>query len=95
MGLTDLLDVLRRLAGTAPAPIPDLIVPGARLSLRNPLATPHKVWIPAGATGIVVGWDRQQRRVNLELDSPRTLVSVPWSWVEAVQPPPAPKPPTP
>lgn len=71
---------------------PALIEPGARVRLRSPLATPHKVWIPAGAAGIVVGWDTPGRRVSIELDTPRTVVTVPWSWVEAEPPraPPAP-----
>jgi hypothetical protein len=68
---------------------PALIEPGARVRLRTPLATPHKVWIPAGAAGIVVGWDTPGRRVSVELDAPRTVVTVPWSWVEE-EPPPAP-----
>jgi hypothetical protein len=48
------------------------------------------VWIPAGASGIVVGGDA--RRVSIELDAPRTVVTVPWAWVEAA-PAPAPGPP--
>jgi hypothetical protein len=68
-----------------------MIEPGARLRLRTPLATPHKVWIPAGVTGIVVGWDTPRRRVSIELDAPRTVVTVPWAWVEEEPPDPAPE----
>ncbi len=57
-------------------------VPGARVRLRTPLASSHTVWIPAGAAGIVVGWDTPGRRVSIELDTPRTMVTVPWAWVE-------------
>jgi hypothetical protein len=55
---------------------------GARVRLRQPLASSHAVWIPAGASGIVVGWDAPGRRVSLELDTPRSVVTVPWAWVE-------------
>jgi hypothetical protein len=79
----------RLLAAWRPVAPPAHIEPGARVRLRSPLATPHKVWIPAGAAGIVVGWDTPGRRVSIELDTPRTVVTVPWSWVEA-EPPPAP-----
>jgi len=65
------------LAGSQPS-----FPPGARVRLRTPLASSHKVWIPAGASGIVVGWDAPARRVSIELDAPRTVVTVPWSWVE-------------
>lgn len=68
--------------------LPDHIGPGARVRLRNPLATSQRVWIPEGATGIVVGWDARARRVSVELDTPRTVITVPWAWVEA-EPPPA------
>jgi hypothetical protein len=89
MALGRWLDALNRIVGGRPAAPPALIEPGARVRLRNPLATPHKVWIPAGAAGIVVGWDTPGRRVSIELDTPRTVVTVPWSWVEP-EPPPAP-----
>ncbi len=62
-------------------PLPDHIGPGARVRLTNPLATSQKVWIPEGAAGIVVGWDARARRVSVELDTPRTVVTVPWAWV--------------
>jgi hypothetical protein len=55
--------------------------------LRIPLASSHKVWVPAGASGIVVGWDVSARSVSVELDAPRTVVTVPWTWVEAAPPP--------
>jgi hypothetical protein len=44
------------------------------------------VWIPAGAAGVVVGWDTPGRRVSVELDAPRTVVTVPWAWVEEEPP---------
>jgi hypothetical protein len=59
---------------------------GARVRLRTPLASSHRVWIPAGASGIVVGWDTAARRVSVELDAPRTVVTVPWTWVEEAPP---------
>ncbi len=58
-------------------PLPAHLVPGARVRLRTPLATSQKVWIPVGATGIVVGWDARARRVSVELDTPRTVVREP------------------
>lgn len=58
------------------------IAPGRRVRLRTPLASSHTVWIPAGAAGIVVGGDAGARQVSVELDSPRTVVTVPWSWIE-------------
>jgi hypothetical protein len=72
----------RLLAGRGPAHPPAHVEPGARVRLRQPLATPHKVWIQSGATGIVVGWDTPERRATVELDAPRTVVTVPWSWLE-------------
>jgi hypothetical protein len=54
-----------------------------------PIASSHKVWIPVGATGIVVGWENHGRRASVELDAPRTVVSVPWPWVETLPPRPA------
>ena len=77
-----LTGILTRLFNPRAAPPPARIFPGARVSLRNPLASPHKVWIPAGATGVVVGWDTPRRRVSIELDTPRTVITVPWAWVE-------------
>lgn len=70
-------------------PPPAHIAPGARVRLRSPLATSHKVWIPVGAAGIVVGWDTPAHRVSVELDTPRTVVTVPWSWVEEEREPPS------
>jgi hypothetical protein len=90
----------RRLAGR-PAVLPSHVEPGSRVRLRNPLASSHRVWVPAGAAGIVVGWDTPGRRVSVELDSPRTVVTVPWSWTEEEPPPaltthpPSPDPPRP
>ena len=84
MGLTSLL---QRLLG-APRPRPSRIRTGPialgnRVRLRTPIASSHTVWIPAGATGIVVGGDPATRVVSIELDTPRTVVTVPWSWIEA------------
>jgi hypothetical protein len=47
-----------------------------------PIASSHTVWIPAGAAGIVVTGDPRARTVRVELDKPRTVITVPWSWVE-------------
>ncbi|HEV8674400.1 MAG TPA: hypothetical protein VGX21_10170 [Methylomirabilota bacterium] len=88
MGVAGWLQSLRRRLGGRPPLPPPLVAPGVRVRLRNPLATSHKVWVPAGAAGIVVGWDTPGRRVSVELDAPRTVVTVPWSWIEA-EPPPA------
>ena len=41
------------------------------------------MWIPAGAAGIVVGGDAKARRASVELDKPRTVITVPWAWLEA------------
>jgi hypothetical protein len=83
VSLSELLRTLQRLLGRRHALVPpDLIVPGARVRLRMPLASSHRVWIPAGASGIVIGWDTPRRRVSVELDAPRTVVTVPWAWVE-------------
>jgi len=82
-----LLRALERLFGrrTTAGPPPRFGL-GARVRLRQPLASSHTVWIPAGASGIVVGWDTPGRRVSLELDTPRTVVTVPWAWVEEAPP---------
>ena len=55
---------------------------GMRVQLKIPIASPHTTWIAAGATGIVVGGDARARQVSIELDTPRTVITVPWSWVE-------------
>jgi hypothetical protein len=47
-----------------------------------PIASPHTTWIPAGAAGVVVGGNPKARQVSIELDAPRTVITVPWSWVE-------------
>lgn len=88
---------LARLLGRppAPAPRPPLIAAGRRVRLRQPLAGSHRVWIQAGAVGIVIGWDAGARQVSVELDAPRTVVTVPWSWVEDEETPPAPPRPAP
>lgn len=69
------------------APIPRWRAPkrvyvGMRVQLRMPIASPHTTWIPAGAVGIVVGGNHKARQVSIELDTPRTVITVPWSWVE-------------
>ena len=55
---------------------------GMRVLLRIPIASPHTTWIPAGASGVVVGGNLKTRQVSIELDAPRTVVTVPWAWVE-------------
>jgi hypothetical protein len=60
---------------------------GMRVQLKIPIASPHTTWIPAGATGIVVGGEARARQVSIELDTPRTVITVPWSWVEEEQEP--------
>jgi hypothetical protein len=69
------------------APVPRWRAPtrvqlGMRVQLRIPIASPHTTWIPAGATGVVVGGNPKARQVSIELDTPRTVITVPWSWVE-------------
>jgi hypothetical protein len=87
------LGTLRRLVGGRPPLPPPLIEPGARVRLRTPLASPHKVWIQAGAAGVVIGWDAPARQVSIELDTPRTVITVPWAWIEKEpDPPPAEEP---
>ena len=61
---------------------PSRIQVGMRVELRIPIASPHTTWIPAGAAGVVVGGNLKTRQVSIELDSPRTVVTVPWAWVE-------------
>jgi hypothetical protein len=90
-------------AATAPVPrwrAPTRVHVGMRVQLRIPIASPHTTWIPAGATGLVVGGNSKARQVSIELDTPRTVITVPWSWVEeepeppeATDPAPAPPPP--
>jgi hypothetical protein len=55
---------------------------GMRVLLRIPIASPHTTWIPAGAAGVVVGGNVKARQVSIELDTPRTVITVPWAWVE-------------
>jgi hypothetical protein len=62
---------------------------GMRVQLRIPIASPHTTWIPEGATGVVVGGDTRARQASVELDTPRTVISVPWNWLEE-EPEPAP-----
>ncbi|HSE95022.1 MAG TPA: hypothetical protein VLD61_03975 [Methylomirabilota bacterium] len=102
MALTDLFQSLfwgrrGRWDGGPPTPSrrlppgkPARIAVGARVRLRIPIAGPHTVYIPAGAVGVVVGGHPKARRVSVELDTPRTVVTVPFAWVEAE---PAPDPP--
>jgi hypothetical protein len=70
---------------TAPVPrwrAPTRVHVGMRVQLRIPIASPHTTWIPAGAAGVVVGGNPKARQVSIELDTPRTVITVPWSWVE-------------
>jgi hypothetical protein len=72
-------------ATVTPAPTwrsPTRVHLGMRVHLRVPIASPQTTWIPAGATGVVVGGNPKARQVSVELDSPRTVITVPWSWVE-------------
>lgn len=83
MGLNGFLRALGRLAGLRRTPDPPRhVAPGTRVRLRTPLASRERIWIPAGAAGIVVGWDAPARRVSVELDKPRTVITIPWSWIE-------------
>jgi hypothetical protein len=72
-----------------PSGKPARLVFGARVRLRTPIASPHTVHIPAGATGVVVGADARGRQVRVELDSPRTVLTVPGTWLEGEPDPPA------
>jgi hypothetical protein len=67
---------------------------GMRVLLRIPIASAHTTWIPAGAAGVVVGGNPKARQVSVELDMPRTVITVPWSWVEE-EPEPSPVAPPP
>ena len=55
---------------------------GARVRLRVPLTSQGTVWVPAGASGMVVGGEAGTSRVTVELDEPRTLITVPRAWLE-------------
>jgi hypothetical protein len=87
----------REAAGPAPRwRPPSRVHVGMRVQLRIPIASPHTTFIPAGATGMVVGGNPKARQVSVELDAPRTVVTVPWSWVEEEpEPAPAARPPDP
>jgi hypothetical protein len=61
---------------------PSRVQVGMRVLLRIPIASPHTTWIPAGASGVVVGGNPKTRQVSIELDTPRTVITVPWGWVE-------------
>ena len=72
-------------ATVTPAPTwrpPARIHLGMRVHLRVPIASPQTTWIPAGSAGVVVGGNPKARQVSVELDTPRTVITVPWSWVE-------------
>ncbi len=64
---------------TGPALPP--LAPGTRVRLRVPLRSRRTVWVRAGATGVVVG-EADSRRVTVELNEPRTLITVPRGWLE-------------
>jgi hypothetical protein len=83
--------------GAARPPVPRWKAPtriylGMRVQLRMPIASPHTTWIPEGAAGVVVGGNPKRRQVSVELDRPRTVITVPWAWVEEepASPPPDP-----
>lgn len=65
---------------------PTRVQVGMRVLLRVPIASPHTTWIPEGAAGLVVGGNLKRRQVTVELDAPRTVVTVPWAWVEEEPP---------
>jgi hypothetical protein len=72
-------------SATAPVPrwrAPTRVHMGMRVQLRIPIASPHTTWIPAGAAGVVVGGNPKARQASVELDTPRTVITVPWSWIE-------------
>jgi len=58
---------------------------GAHVRLRVPLTSQGTVWVRAGASGVVVGGEAGTDRVTVELDEPRTLITVPRAWLEEVQ----------
>ena len=62
--------------------VPARVQVGMRVILRVPIASPHTTWVPEGAAGLVVGGNAKSRQVTIELDTPRTVVTVPWAWVE-------------
>jgi hypothetical protein len=90
MALHDLLRLFWFRPGdraTARRPMPRWTAParvhlGMRVQLRMPIASPHTTWIPEGAAGVVIGGDPKKRQVSVELDRPRTVITVPWAWVE-------------
>lgn len=55
---------------------------GHRVRLRVPIASPHAVHIQAGVTGTVVGGDPRAKTACVELDMPRTRITVPWNWLD-------------
>lgn len=65
---------------------PTRVQVGMRVLLRVPIASPHTTWVPEGAAGLVVGGNAKARQVTIELDTPRTVVTVPWAWVEEEPP---------
>ena len=62
---------------------------GDRVRLQVPIASAHAVHIQAGAVGIVVGGDARAKTACVELDLPRTRITVPWSWIEPDTEPPS------
>lgn len=65
---------------TSPALPP--LAPGTRVRLRVPLTSRRTVWVRAGASGVVVGGEADSRRVTVELNEPRTLITVPRKWLD-------------
>jgi hypothetical protein len=93
MALDDLLRLFwfRPSDRTGVRPVPRWTAPtriylGMRVQLRQPIASAHTTWIPEGAAGIVVGGNAKKRQVSVELDKPRTVITVPWAWVEEEPP---------
>lgn len=62
-------------------PLPSL-AHGTRVRLRVPLTSKGTVWVRAGAPGVVVGGEARGGRLTVELDEPRTLITVPRGWLE-------------
>lgn len=58
------------------------LAPGTHVRLRVPLTSRRTVWVRAGASGVVVGGEADSRRVTVELNEPRTLITVPRGWLE-------------
>jgi len=97
MGWTSFLDLFWRRPGSAGWPdepsLPRHRLPprplrrhpvhlGDRVRLQIPIASAHAVHIQAGVVGTVVGGDARAKTACVELDLPRTRITVPWGWLE-------------